>query len=422
MGERKRLTFKDVKVKSLDNKSPYVYPSRTIEIELDKKVVTPTRAATLTEYHYKAGVPTRTAIQNTVSLSILKMNLAHLSSFLNENGTYHSLSRRLSANNDIMKYSALRAHIVQPTLTKTKKQDEKGKTVIVDSAVDYLVSNPEKREQFLRFIIKLQSDQGLDIISIPYLNLPLSDYSKLAKDVTERLRKVNLEPLFVFDLDYQKSAEKFGEALSMLIDKVGIKLLAFPHKSFSRHAVSYDKLSRYAGKDVAFLSLNAPREEEGAINLSTMHELPFLGNDVYAVESPRFLPKPDKPGQGGTGSAKEEPKYEIKKEKIRFFNPDTLVIEPSALRMAKPDEILKEIGEVGNENMLRILKDYGIMDNDQDKLTVLRSFSKVHELKASTTEFQTVQQRIKNEESTEYVKGHDALEKTLKRLKESRKK
>lgn len=418
------MTFKNVKVKSLDNKSPYVYPSRTVEIELDKKVITPTRAATLTEYHYKAGVPTRTPIQNAVSLSVLKMNLNHLSSFLNENGTYHSLSRRLSANNDIMKYSALRAHIIQPTSTKTKKQDEKGNTVTTESAIEYLAANPEKREQFLRFIIKLQSDQGLEIISIPYLNLPLSDYSKLAKDVTERLRNLNLEPLFVFDLDYQKSAEKFGEALSMLIDKVGIKLLAFPHKSFSRHAVSYDKLSRYVGKDVAFLSLNTPREEEDAISLSTMHELPFLGNDVYAVESPRFFPKPDKPGQGGHGgsAAAPEPKYEIKKEKIRFFNPETLVIESSALRIVKPDAILKEIGEADNEGMLTILKDYGIMDNDQDKLAVLRSFSKVHELKASTTEFQTVQQRIKNEESTEYIKGHDALEKTLKRLKDSRKK
>ncbi len=351
------------------------------------------------------------------------MNLNDLKSLLNENGTYHRLSRRLSSNHDIMKYSPLRAHIIQPTTTKMKTYDEKGQPIIIDSAMEYLQSNPEKREQFLRFLIKLQSDEGMDVIAIPYLNLPLSEYKQMAKSITDTLRNSHLEPLFVFDLDYQNSAEKFGEALAILIDQVGVKLIAFSHKSYSRHAVSYDKISRYVEKDVAFLSYNVPREEEDEITLSTMHELPFLGNDVYAVESPKMFPKPPvrtTDGHGKIVMMKQKPKYEIKKQKIKFFNPKTLVIEDSASRVTDPNSLLNEIGEVGNKNLEMILKDYAIMDKDQDKLAVLRSFSKVHELKSSTLEFETVQKRITSQESTEYISEHDYLLKTFNRLKENR--
>lgn len=152
------MTFRGVRIKNIDNKSPYIYPSRTIEIRMDDPIITPSRGATITEYNYKGKIPSEIPLDNTVSMSLTRLNLEKLDLFLHQNGVYARYMKKLSDNNDLMKYSPFRVQILQPTITSTKGKAPDGSWVETMSGTEYLTSNESKMQQFLRFIIKMQLD------------------------------------------------------------------------------------------------------------------------------------------------------------------------------------------------------------------------------------------------------------------------
>ena len=408
------MVFKDVIVKSVDQKSPYVYPTRRIEIETsEKRIYGPTRAATLYEYNQKSEIPTNIPLDNEISISVKKLNKNKLEKFLKGNGLYASWSRQLTEAQDRMKYSPFCAHIIQPTITNIKKKEKDGTITEIDSGADFLRKNSRERARFLRLIIKMQADAGLDVITIPYLKLPLSEFKELVKAVTKQLHTENREPMFVFDLNYQKWGDKFQDAMDFLMKKTDTKLIAFPNHSFASSAVSYDILSEYVESDVAFFTFDVERAYRVGDSLSKMHSQPFLGSDVYSIETPRYFPPSDE--------SDSEP-YEKTKDSINFFNPDNLLIEPSQTRIKNRKKILEEIEQVDNKWLQKILGDYDNIKNEQDKIYVINAISKVHELKSSNKEFDIVQKRIKSEESKEYVKEKQYIEGTLDKLKTKKQK
>jgi len=408
------MAFKDVKLKSIDQKSPYVYPTRRVElITSEKRILTPNRAATLYEYNQKSAIPTDIPLDNEISLSIKKLNKNKLTKFLKGNGLYANWSRDLVDAEDRMKYSPFSAHIIQPTITNYKIKKDDGTVEEVESGVEFLRKNSKERERFLRLIIKMQTDAGASIVTIPYLNLPLSDYQELVKSTSKLLHADNREPMFVFDLDYQKRGDKFEDAMKFLIEKSKVKLIAFPNRSFQSCAVSYDILSDYAENDIAFVSFDAERAYRTDSTISKMHSYPFIGTDIYTVKTPRFFPKNDE---------KEKVDYQKTKDSIKFFNPTNLLIQPSQERIKNVDTLLDEIDQSDNKWLKNILGDYDTINTEQDKLNVIDSVSKVHELKSSTSEFSKVRKRIKSDESTEYVKEKTYLSSTLDTLKKKKRK
>lgn len=403
------MTFKTVKLKNLDTKSPYFYPNRTTEIVMrDGSINTPDRAATLYEYNQKGKIPSETTIDNKISFSIKKINSKGIIELLTTNGPYNSLLKYMEESDDMMKYSIFRGHLIEPT--STPQDNDKGEKI--DSGIEYLQKNSNERNRFLRFIVKVQKDIGLDIITIPYLALGFSDYCNLVKDITNNLRKTQHEPLFIFDLDYENNIDKFSNMISFFINDIGIQLLGFRNKSFSRHAVSYDILSQYLEKDVVFFSFDVDRSDDIHANISTMHYFPFLATDIYAIKKPQFI---DNKKQGNTKKSTRQ--YQLKKENIKFFNPQSLIIEPSLTRLKDPEKILEEIKESSNENIQRILYNHTEIDDNKNKMNILKSLSKVHELKSSTAEFENLKKMIKSDESTEYIKSKDHLKNTLDSFK-----
>jgi len=400
------LAFKDVKIKSVDEKSPYFYPTRTLEIKTTgERIITPTRASTIYEYNQKITVPDIHPIDNPFSLSVRKMNVTSVQNFLEANGSYKRLFENVINEDDMMKYSSFRASIIQPTINSYKMKDKKTKKLkTVTSACDYLFREKALRNKFLRLVIKLQLDAELDVITIPYLKMPWSEYKNMVTDVSKELWKQEKEPMFVFDLNLPERGA-FEDMLSFFIESADVKLLAFPHKSYSSAAISYYTLSQYAHKDVAFISFDVLRTFSRTNNISKMHTAPFIGTDVYAINTPRFVPDPDKP------------KVERTSESIKFFNQPNLLIEPSAKRLTHPSQILKEMDEAGDKPLLRVLEEVIHKSNDQNRLKIVNAISKVHELKVSTKEFGTIQKRIKSDESAEYVKEKIILKNTLGSIK-----
>lgn len=399
------LTLKSIKVKSIDDKSPYFFPTRSIEIRTsDHRFLTPYRASTTYEFNQRTEIPHISGIENPVSLSVKRMNTKKIKDFLQLNGSYKNLSKKILNDDDLLKYSSIRSHIIQPTISAQYKKDKKtGKMNKIISGVDYLEQNKSLREQFLKFVIKIQMDAKLETISIPYLKQPLSEYKKMAKTVSERLKNEKREPLFVVDLGIPER-NSFTTLIRYLTKDLRIRLIAFPHKSFSSAAISYDALSQLAEQNTAFLNFDFIRADPHHFDLSKMHYSPFIGTDIFSIRTPQFIPDPD------------EPKKERTKESVKFFNQSNLQIESSKQRMKDPDLVLSEMGESKDKKLREIFGSYEKVNHDEEYIKTLSAVSKVHELKSSTQEFLTLQKRIKSSESTEYVTEHSSLSKTLDSL------
>ena len=422
------MTF-EVRVKSLDQESPYAYPSRKIEITTSAgRVATPNRAATLYEYNKKASVPTNIPLDNDASLAVKRPNAATLAKFLKENGVARRWGREMRGAARRMAYSALSAYLVQPTTTDVpakKKKDGKGISApAVPSGTSYLRSNPAQRERFIRILLQIQVDSGLDVIAVPYLGLPLSEYKEEIRKAYRVVARSGAEPMFVFDLEYQKGGNRFEEAMSFLVRDIGVRLVALPGRSYTSAPVSYDILTDYAESNVAFVSFDTDRPYQRSNPLSKMHSFPFIGTDIYAIKTPRFVPKDpegDEGGSGESGSGESGSAMRSALDSVKFFEPSSLTIRPSAERVRDPVSLLDEIGERSNARLRSMLEEYGSAHDKPDKVAVLSSLSRVHELKSSTAEFKSLRGWIGKGETAAYVKEKPQLEKTLAELERRRK-
>lgn len=420
------MTF-EVRVKSVNQETPYTYPSRRVEIITSMgRVATPNRAATLYEYNKKASVPTNIPIDNDVSLAVKRPNATTLAKFLEENGVARRWGREMKGAAGRMSYSALSAYLVQPTTTDVKAPKKDGRqagTPAAPSGIGYLRSSPSKLERFLRILLQLQIDSGLGIVAVPYLGLPLSTYKETAKKIAKAAGAAGVEPMFAFDLEYQRGGKGFEEAMSFFVKDAGARLVAFPGRSYTSAPVSYDVLAGYAESDVVFVSFDTERSYPKSNPLSKMHSLPFIGTDIYAVKAPRFFPSAAKRRPGGGGApATATAASATALDSVKFFEPSSLTIKPSGERLEDPAALLGEIGEQGNARLRGILEEYESMRGNQAKIDILASVSKVHELKASTAEFGNLRDWISKGEAEAYVNEKPQLESTLAELKRRRKK
>lgn len=411
------MTF-EVRVRSVDQESPYAYPSRRVEIATSSgKVATPDRAATLYEYNKKASVPTNVPLDNDVSLAVKRPNAATLARFLGENGVARRWGREMRGAARRMAYSALSAYLVQPTTADmpARKKGRKEVAPAVPSGTSYLRSSPEKMEAFLRILLRLQVDAGLGVVAVPYLGLPLSEYKRTVRKVCRAAAGLGAEPMLAFDLEYQKGGSKFREAMSFLVRDMGVRLVAFPGRSYAGAALSYDALAEYAESDVAFVSFDTDRPYQRLNPLSKMHAFPFIGTDIYAIRTPRFVPgAAEAGGSGGAGAGSAL-------DSVKFFEPSSLTIRPSAERVGDPAALLDEIGERGNAQLRGMLEEYEPARGNPDKAAALSSLSRVHELVSSTAEFGSLRDWIRKGETAEYVKEKPRLETTLADLEQKRK-
>ena len=58
---------------------------------------------------------------------------------------------------------------------------------------------------------------------MPYLGLPLSEYKEEIRKAYRVVARSGAEPMFVFDLEYQKGGNRFEEAMSFLVRDIGVR-------------------------------------------------------------------------------------------------------------------------------------------------------------------------------------------------------
>jgi hypothetical protein len=92
MGQRARVKIKKITVKDTDDKSPLSYQSRTVQIETSaESILTPSRAATLSEILQKRNVPIDTPIHNKIGFNLKRLNVDNTKAFLTKSAASEDL-------------------------------------------------------------------------------------------------------------------------------------------------------------------------------------------------------------------------------------------------------------------------------------------------------------------------------------------
>jgi hypothetical protein len=347
-------------------------------------------------------VPTATTVESPIMIDVRKIGSVELVNLLTKNQTYDNISKKVQLNTRLGQYAKLRLTMFQPTSTPFKEKDEEEK----QSAMQ-LLGNNRAREKFLRFTIKMQADAQLELITIPFIELPFSEMRPMVIDIHRNLLRLGLQPVFFVDLKY----EEFQPLIKLLIDELQSKAVGLIYKPYRTAAVNYDLISRYHDHDVVFITANTNRYDTDFDDIATMHYLPFYGNDVYAVARPPPFHETYDSVDGGGKKRLVQPRL----QSIRFFSKQNLKVKPAT--ESNVDSILSDFENRDHEVLGPILQNRAEANGDLDKWSSLNYLSKVHELHTSLVEFGRLQQFIDKSETKQYLKEKPALKPVLTQLK-----
>lgn len=143
-------------------------------------------------------------------------------------------------------------------------------------------------------------------------------------------------------------------------------------------------------------------------DISTMHYLPFFGNDIYAVRTPAPF--------GGSKKGERVKPPQNRLMYVRLFDEESLRIRP--IEFVQPT-IERLANEYKNDAIITdILNNYPEANTDYAKYRVLSAFSKVSELKSSSSEFARLQNYIKGSSTKDYIQEKQVLQETLQEAKQ----
>jgi hypothetical protein len=420
VGQRSRLKIKNVSVGSTDDKSPLSYQSRTVKIEVHAgTITTPQRAATFSEIIQKRNVPIDVPIKNVFGFNLKRLNYIDTRAFLNKSSAFELLYENLARNSRTLAHSPIQICLIQPTLSPLRKKEyvkkKNGKLELKikrkPSALSIL-SKETIRQKFLRQLIAMQDLLGLDPIAIPYLALPLTDYRKAIDQVNRALEPKDKEPIFFLDMN----DPNFTALLRYLTSAKGSRIVGLYYRKFQKAVQEYETLYNYRKKDVAFMMVETDRFDPALSDVSAMHMMPFLGNDIMAVEFPRpsIIDEHD-PVQVEKQRLKQSMPVD---NRIRGFNSEELSLKEIGFLLNKKNELLYEVGKPNDPSLKLMLDNYNEATNNSDNFKALNSFFKVHEIAASSKEFEQMQRYISDGSGQDYVEKKTALGAAIGRLRD----
>lgn len=361
-----------VKLKHVDDSTPYGYPAKSVEIKTKEGcIITPIRAVTSYEYNQKTLVPSDVVLNDQVSVYFGRYSGQRLEGFLNNDRPFESLSNHLRIHKE-RSYSHLNIALLKPIFNKVKYNDK-------------------SIEKFFRLTIQAQILHRFDPISVSIPKIPLTKAKKIMVDINKTVERQNTSCIFFLEM-----GREFPELLNYATNILGQQLVGVYHKRFDRAIQSYEAIRTYHDKDVAFVVANATRYDTRYDDISTMHYMPFLSNDIFTSQVPTPpIVKPDKP----------LPDNKARLSGLRLFDRNRLTLDPILNQPNNVDQLLDEIGRTNDHslrNMLDNWQDAGEPGDDL-KLRRLSAFTKIHEAKVSSLEFVKYAKRIRNREIKHYV-------------------
>jgi hypothetical protein len=255
----------------------------------------------------------------------------------------------------------------------------------------------------------LQQETGLKIITIPFLNLPFHLFQDMIAEIDKSLERIDCQTLFFVDIGY----EKFESAIELIADKLEAKMIGLIFRPYRSFPLSYEVLSRYIDKDVVFFTVQVNRYDTNYDDISTMHYLPFFGNDIYAVKTPDPFGLSKKEEEEEPTRPPKPPKDRL--QHIRLFDKKSLRVSPVSY---EPNIIEELANEYRHDDIVRnILENYREASYDDEKYKILRAFSKVGELNSSLSEFERFQDYVRQNSTRDYIQEKETLQRTLNHVR-----
>ena len=380
MGKRQRL-IKNVKVKVIDTKNPYIRSPRTIEIETEKgKITAPTRAATGYEYRQKAKLPAESTIDNAFTLNTLVLNSRDFEKFMGDNKYFEGVLKKVKTYTKIERYSTF---LFEFYLTSTGNSE----------SLSY-VSNPEIRKGFLNRVLDIHQYCSITDFVVPYLGIPYSEYVNELKNLKQASDKLKLTIIPEIDLEYKD----FGKLLNYCINELGLNVIFLINREYHKTAQSHRAVWDYNDKDVAFFISHTPRSLKEMQDLSGIHYMPFMVGDVFGVkEYSRFVPpKPSK-----------LPEMKTDLDKLKFFYRKDCDLKSVKTLLPVWSDFKVDIKKEFNldDSLDSIIDNIHEAENDTEKYNVVKALTRVHELKASTSELSVFRSFIQSQDTVDYVKS-----------------
>lgn len=239
---------------------------------------------------------------------------------------------------------------------------------------------------------------------VPHLCLPLSDAKKVAREAISRLGG---QPLFSLDMGYPQ----FADLLDYLADDLHAAMVNLRYRKRRDVSQHYLHLESLAGRDVAFLMTGVARMDNDHGNLSTMHYMPFLGSDLFAVEAPLPVISAARERRAVSAPRAGRPRNI---SNLKALHRDELTI----LKITDPRMSERAVLDLGGNPVsedLRITVDnVKEAERDPKKYSIINAVTRIQELLGSTAEFRKMASHIKERSSRDYVRGKKDLEARLR--------
>ncbi|MDH7509380.1 MAG: hypothetical protein QHH00_08350 [Methanomassiliicoccales archaeon] len=379
-----------VKIGNIDESDESVpalfYRSRTAVLKLrEGEIKTPCRAVSRSELNAKKNVPITRPIASSGSLvvDVHDLSESELVQFLDTNGAYRK--------------------IYDKTMDVLKRAQNASMVVIILQPCQnayHILSDQEKRDQFLRMWFALQSEIDSPILSVPYVG-DLED-ERFVGDTIRAAETQGIGADLMFVVDLRHDVRKFKGIIDAVKEAVGtgatnvLGLIYRPHRDC---AATYDYVWRtFKEEDVAILMLNIPRYDPND-SVSMPHFTEFRLGDIYCVKNPMRLPLP------GANAL----------SRVRFLDRDSLTLPSLDVAVPDTEGVVSQLGvdcKCDREFVSRLFADLDSLDDE--KIKRIAYLSKVHEVLVSSTEMGISREFIDEGDAVSYLEKKRPLYRKLR--------
>jgi len=375
--------------------SKYLYSTRILKIGLHGKTIeTPLRVLTHADLNAKSEIPSEVMLPSEISAVFRRLTTNETKKILDKNKYIERIIKSLEDYRQRMQHSLIVFSILQPAGT----------------AIGDILINEKLKDRFMKLVLKIQLNAGLDYITVPWLNFSPEKTIAVFKKIERALEKIpGREPIFCVDVSLDPpKLERVIEFIRDLSTTGIIHFLGLLYRPAREALASYELLwDMLKETNIAVILAGVERYDEDLMNISGVHMHEFILGDILVPEVKRPF---------GLKKAREK-RIE---ERVRFFVRRSLQVFPIA-RLSKTNWIDEVTELIKDRRVKQILENYPEAEKDDEKRKVLTSVSKVHEYLASYQEFDYSREFIYKGEPDEYIKEKDTLYDVLRIVRGQRK-
>lgn len=376
------MIVEDVKLLGEGVESPKTPPfqyCRPLEIITDNgNIKTPYKTTNKHEHLARSEIPILKVLPNEIVSNFKLLDNTMIEAFYNNTGkNAKRLLDVVKQFNDITRRSKLRISIFQPLESILLSWNSAEKIAFADTQAEYF-----------------QSKLNSDLITYPFLELPLSEYLAF---IDERYSG-NEKQSTIFTLDMAMNSNYLKQILDHLQEKREAMIIALIHRKWSDTIPQHTIINSYFNNPkMIFMACQVDRINEETGATSNTHAITVGSNfDIVALKQSRGFPV----------------KQTLNLNKIKFFAPDTLRIDNLEATFTQQRNFISEFNLPADDYLDQIHLTHIINGRNGAKIhskkyQILFYLARVHEAITSAAIFAKEHEMILEKRIQEHILNTD---------------